>query len=200
MSLLDRTAAIGDRLRELPQLPSLQGPRVRLRAPREEADTDAVFALFGDPETMRYWSRPAMRRRSEAEAFIASIRQGFQRRQFLNWLIAEHASDQVIGSCTLYDIQPAHLRAGIGYALHRESAGRGLASEAVALALRWGFGQLGLNRIEADIHPDNLSSQRLLERLGFRREGLLRQRFASRDEVQDSVIYGLLAEEWAAPA
>jgi [ribosomal protein S5]-alanine N-acetyltransferase len=197
MSLLDLTAAIGDRLRGLPQLPSLQGARIRLRGPDGAHDIDDLLALFGDSETMRYWSRPPMRRRAEAEAFVASIRQGFERRQFINWLIADRDSDRAIGSCTLYDIQPAHLRAGIGYALRREDCGHGLAGEAVALALRWAFGQLGLNRIEADVHPDNLPSARLLERLGFRREGLLRQRFATADEIQDSLIYGLLAAEWS---
>ncbi len=194
MSLLERTAAVADRLRELPAFPRLQGPHVRLREPRAD-DVDTVFELFSDPDTMRYWSRPPMRQRREAEAYVDSIARGFSERSFLNWLVADH-DDRMIGSCTLYDIQVPHLRAGIGYALLPQQRGRGLAGEAVMLALGWGFDVLGLHRIEADAHPDNAASRRLLERLGFRFEGLLRQRFVTRDEIQDSAIYGLLRDEF----
>jgi [ribosomal protein S5]-alanine N-acetyltransferase len=195
MSLLDRSAAIGDCLRSLPAMPVLSGQRVRLRAPRAD-DADAVFALFSDPSTMRYWSRPPMKRQHEADSLIESILEGFERRQMLNWLIADRSDDCAVGSCTLYDIQIPHLRGAVGYALRADLCGQGLASEAVTLALRWGFGHLGLNRIEADTHPDNVASQRLLQRLGFTFEGRLRERFATPDELQDSSIYALLAEEW----
>jgi [ribosomal protein S5]-alanine N-acetyltransferase len=195
MSLLDRTAAIGDCLRSLPSMPVLAGPRIRLRGPRED-DGDDLFALFSEESTMRFWSRPPMRRRHEADSLIASILEGFERRQMLNWVIADRSDDRVIGSCTLYDIHVPHLRGALGYALRVERCGQGLASEAVALALRWGFGRLGLNRIEADTHPDNVASQRLLQRMGFTFEGRLRQHFATLDELQDSSIWGLLAEEW----
>jgi [ribosomal protein S5]-alanine N-acetyltransferase len=197
MTLLDRTAEIGNRLRALPALPELRGERILLRAPRE-ADIEPIFALFSDPVSMRWWSRPPMRERREAEEFVASIHGGFARRSLLNWIIAGRDGDGAIGTCTLYDIQVPHLRAGIGYALAPEHCGKGLASEAVGLALRWGFGQLGLNRIEADAHPENLRSRRLLERAGFTFEGLMRQHFVTADEIQDSAIYGLLAEEWRA--
>lgn len=197
MSTLDRSAAIGDVLRALPGLPGLSGRAVRLRGPRAD-DIDAIFALFSDPTTMRWWSRPPMRQRSEAAAYLDSIARGLAERSFINWLIADAIDDSAIGTCTLYDIQVPHLRAGIGYALSSERCGRGLAGEAVGLALRWGFGQLGLNRIEADVHPDNLPSRRLLERLGFQLEGQLRRRFVAGEDIQDSAIYGLLAEEWRA--
>ena len=193
-SLLDRTAAVGDRLRQVAVLPRLQGPRIHLRGP-QDGDADIVFELFSDPDTMRYWSRPPMRQKREAEAYIESIGKGVAEHSYLNWLIAD-ADDRMIGSCTIYDIQPPHLRAGIGYALLPQCRGQGVASEAVSLALRWGFGVLGLHKFEADAHPDNAASQRLLERLGFRHEGLLRQRFVHNDEIQDSSIYGLLEAEF----
>jgi RimJ/RimL family protein N-acetyltransferase len=76
--------------------------------------------------------------------------------------------------------------------------GHGYAREAVPLALGHAFGKLALNRVEADADPRNLPSCRLLERLGFTREGLLRERWRVGDDVQDSVIYGLLARDHAA--
>ena len=91
-----------------------------------------------------------------------------------------------------------HRRCEIGYALGAAHWGRGLAQEALALALEQAFGVLGLNRIEADIDPRNLASVRLVEALGFRREGELRARYHVGGEIQDSLIYGLLASDRAA--
>ena len=62
----------------------------------------------------------------------------------------------------------------------------------------YGFGDLALNRVEADIDPRNTASARSLERLGFRREGYLRERWIVADEVSDSILYGLLQREWLA--
>jgi RimJ/RimL family protein N-acetyltransferase len=69
-------------------------------------------------------------------------------------------------------------------------------SEALRLLVDFAFGSLGLHRLEADVDPRNGPSLRLLERLGFRREGLLRERYHAQGEIQDSVILGLLAPEW----
>lgn len=68
--------------------------------------------------------------------------------------------------------------------------------EALQALLEFGFGELDLNRIEADIDPRNSASARTLERLGFTKEGYLRERWIVGDEVSDTAIYGLLRREW----
>jgi RimJ/RimL family protein N-acetyltransferase len=68
--------------------------------------------------------------------------------------------------------------------------------EALLALLDFGFGELDLNRIEADIDPRNSTSARTLERLGFTREGYLRERWIVGDEVSDTALYGLLRREW----
>ena len=70
--------------------------------------------------------------------------------------------------------------------------------EALPLLVRHAFEDLGLNRLEADVDPRNAASLHLLEKLGFRREGYLRQRYLQLGERQDSVLLGFLAEEWSA--
>ncbi|MCK7593610.1 GNAT family N-acetyltransferase [Pseudomarimonas salicorniae] len=190
--LTDRIAALAARLHGLAGFPVIEDDMIRLRAPGE-ADVDPLFALFSDHEVMRYWSRPAMQHRDEAVDYVSSIREGFAKREFINWIIAERDTDRMSGTCTFYDIQPSHLRSGIGYAVLPAEQGRGIASQAVGLACAWGFGWLDLHRVEADIHPDNHASRRVLERAGFQREGLLRQRFVTPQEIQDSELYGLLA-------
>jgi [ribosomal protein S5]-alanine N-acetyltransferase len=194
VSLTDRIAALAARLQGLPGFPSIEDGDIRLRPPGED-DIAPLFAVFSHPEVMRYWSRPPMRDEREAAAYIDDMHQVFARREGISWVIADPASDALLGTCTFYDLQPRHLRAGIGYALDPQHWGRGHAARAVRLACAWGFDWLGLHRVEADIHPDNAGSRRVLERCGFRREGLLRERFVTPDEIQHSEIYGLLAGE-----
>ena len=76
--------------------------------------------------------------------------------------------------------------------------GQGLMHEALTALLDHGFGTWNLNRVEADIDPRNRASARTLERLGFCREGLLRERWIVGGEVCDSALYGLLQRDWLA--
>jgi ribosomal-protein-alanine N-acetyltransferase len=179
----------------LPAFPQLRGNRLCLRGPRAD-DADAVFALFSDPAVMRYWSRPPMTGRGEAEGLVAENCEAFAQRTMLNWVVTRRDRDAVIGTCTLFHFEPRHRRAEIGYALRSDHWGRGLACEAVTLALDWGFRTLGLHRIEADIDPRNAGSRKLLERLGFTSEGLLRERYFVGGETSDTELFGLLAQDW----
>ena len=182
-------------LARLPGFPVLAGQRVRLRGPGP-GDADDVFALFSDPRVMRYWSSAPMQARAQAEGRIDEMQDAFARRDMIHWLVADRRGDVAIGSCTLFRFDARHRSAEVGYALRSDRWGRGLAAEAVALALDWGFRTLSLQRIEAGIDPRNDASRRLLERLGFRREGLLRERFFDGDAAGDSEFFGLLAQEW----
>lgn len=195
MHFVDRSDAIAARLQALPALPLLEGTRVRLRPVRDD-DVDGLFAIFSDPRVMRYWSRPAMVVRDEAAAYAARMRNGFDQREALAWIVADRADDRCVGQTTLYDIRAKHFRCEVGYALRADAWGRGLAKESVGLALDWAFGRLGLNRVAADVSPGNEASTGLLTRLGFRFEGTLRENFCNEVEMQDSLVYGLLAREW----
>ena len=175
--------------------PVLETPRLRLR-PLEDADAPALFAIFADPEAMRYWARPAMTDTAEVEALLREIRSYAEKETLFQWGIARRDDDLVIGTCTLFRINREHRRGEVGYIVRRELWGGGVATEAMTALLDHAFGTMTLHRIEADIDPRNASSIRLVERLGFRKEGHLRERFFVAGEIQDSVIYGLLAPEW----
>jgi ribosomal-protein-alanine N-acetyltransferase len=184
-------------LAALSVVPRLDSIRLTLRAP-EERDTDRLYALFSDPAVMRYWSRAPMTDRDEAAALLAHWGNGFAAREALTWIIATPDDDAAVGTCTLFHFEPRHRRAELGYSLHPDLWGRGLAREATTLLLDWAFPALGLHRIEADIDPRNDGSRRLLLRLGFRSEGLLRERYFVGDDVSDTELFGLLASDWAA--
>lgn len=111
--------------------------------------------------------------------------------------ITRRYETELIGTCMLFDIAETSRRAELGYCLASAAQGQGFMNEALRSLLNYAFGDLRLNRLEADIDPRNLASAATLERLGFRHEGLLRQRWMVAGEVSDSALYGLLAEDWA---
>ena len=176
----------------LPQ-PELSSPRLRLREVRD-GDAAALFAIHGDARVMRYWSYPAWTELAQAEQKIADIQRQRREEDILIWAIADATSDLLIGSSAVFYLNLEQGRAEIGYSLHPDWQGHGLASEALQLVLGYAFNNLGLRRIEADIDPRNLPSCRLVERLGFVREGLLRERWHVNGEICASAIYGLLRQ------
>ena len=180
-------------------VPVLEMPRLRLRPYRAD-DAQAMFALYSDPRVMRYWSFPPWVELAQARAYLDHARAGMDSGEIFPWAIADGPSDQLIGALTLFSLHVEQRRAEIGYSLSPESQGRGLAEEALRGALQFAFAQLGLRRMEADIDPRNIASCRLVERLGFQREGLLRKRWRVNGEDCDTALYGLLADEFGAPA
>lgn len=180
--------------------PTLEGARVRLRAHRDD-DLDDLHAVHSDPAVMRYWSTPAWTEVERTRERLALAQAGNDPDACLAWAIAGRDDDRLIGGVTVFRIDRAQGRAEVGYALRSSAWGRGHAQEALRLALAYAFQALALRRIEADIDPRNLASCRLVERLGFVREGLLRERWCVAGERQDTALYGLLARDFiAAPS
>ena len=178
-------------------LPELAATRVSLRMLRDE-DVPALFEIFGDVDAMKYWSWPAFTDIREAQRLLDDIRAYAAAGTLFQWGIARNDDDAVIGTATLYQIDKAHRRGEIGFALARTAWGQGLASEGVGRLIRYAFDDLQLNRLEADPDPQNTASIALLEKQGFKYEGLLRERYLLDGKPMDAAYYGLLRREWAA--
>jgi RimJ/RimL family protein N-acetyltransferase len=176
---------------------TLSTARLTLR-PLAPPDADAVYAMRSDPVVQRYGSHPPWTEPQLAVDYIARNIQAMATGTHAQFAVVRRADDAVIGTVTLYAFDPQCRRADVGYALLLSEWGQGYANEAVTALLDWGFEHLDLNRVEADIDPRNTASARALERLGFVREGHLRERWIVGGEVCDSWIYGLLAAEWKA--
>ena len=177
--------------------PTLTTERLVLRA-HDATDVGPLFALFTDPATMRYWGAPPWSERAQATAMIERAAAAFAAREAIRFALASRAGGAMVGTCTLFAIDAQNRRAEMGYILAPAAWGQGLMHEALTALLDYAFGPLGLHRVEADVDPRNLPSVKTLERLGFVREGFLRQRWQVAGEVSDSLFYGLLAPEWAA--
>lgn len=179
-------------------LPCLRTRRLLLRAIAGH-DLAAFYALYSDTRVMRYWSFPAWTSIDQARDYFESAMSGCDPTARLCWAITRLDEDVLVGNVTLFSIDARQGRAEIGYALHPAHWGRGYAAEALDAVLAHAFDTLALRRVEADIDPRNAASCRLAERVGFKREGLLRERWHVAGELCDTALYGLLARDWRAP-
>ena len=192
------------RMSELEPVPStypvvLDGGRLRLREVGL-ADLDDAWAWSSDERFFRYLpvEQPADREaeRLWLESVIAEAI-GTPRRQYqLGIELAETGS--LVGMTRIGVDSERHRSANIGYGVAPAFWGRGIASEAAALIVGFGFERLGMHRIWATHHPENVASRRVLDRLGFREEGRRRDDRMIGGRWSDSVVCSLLEDEWRA--
>lgn len=163
--------------------------RLAMRPVRVEDAQDA-FAIFSDTELMTYWSQPPQ---VSVEQTAAALAKRIDSPDWRFWAITVRGDDRLIGT-----LGAAEKRQGgvseIGYSLARAHWGRGYAREAVAGLVAMLFGE-GQRRVVADIDPDNVASNHLVESLGFTLEGRLRGEWETHIGVRDSLIWGRLATD-----
>ncbi|WMJ68671.1 GNAT family protein [Stenotrophomonas sp. 24(2023)] len=166
-------------------------------SPIRRDDAAALFALHTDPAVSPWWHLPAWTRPAEARAQIDDDLAAFATGTQLKLAVREARDGPLLGLCVVSAIDRASARAEVGYLLSPSVQGRGYMHEALACLHGYLFGTLRLHRLEAEIDPRNQPSARVLERLGYHHEGVLRQRWHRHGEWADSAIYGLLAPEAA---
>ena len=161
-----------------------------------EDDVDALYEVFSDPRVMRYWSSGPLPNREAAAAMQRDIAEGNRQDTMWKWGLALRETNKLIGTVTLFHLNLSNGRAEIGYAMGSAYWGNGYMNEALTGLIIHAFDVLNLRRLEADVDPRNTPSVRTLERLGFQREGFLRERWHVGGELQDALFYGLLRREW----
>ncbi|MFC7421760.1 GNAT family N-acetyltransferase [Iodobacter arcticus] len=173
----------------------LQTSRLLLR-PLQESDAVALLAIFSDEKVMQYWSTPPWDSIDIAHALIARDLKAMAAGEYIRLGIERVEDHVLIGTTSLFDLNEQCCRAEIGYGMASSAWGVGYMHEALSALLDFGFSELKLNRVEADIDPRNLASAKSLERLGFSREGYLRERWIVDGVVSDTALYGLLFSDW----
>jgi len=177
--------------------PVLKTERLILRELRQ-ADAADVLAFRADPIVQKY-DDPVIHSEAEAQTFIEELHDEYAAQRGINWAVTLLDPQVVVGIFSLHHWDPYHRRAEAGYGLARAYWGQGIGSEALRAILRFGFEQLNLNRIYARTIADNHESVRLLERMGFQREGTFRKHSWEDDGTfHDSAMYGLLRDEFSA--
>lgn len=175
--------------------PALNTDRLHLRQV-ELTDAEALFAIKSDLEVTKHYGREPHQSLDDTRGWIQRLHDNYVSREAVFWCITLKGEDAVIGSCTLWNIDPDVHCGELGYELHPTYQRRGIMAEAVSAVLTWGFADLGLHRIEANPLDGNESSRSLLLKFGFTLEGTLRQRVVFRDQFYDQLYFGLLKDEW----
>ncbi|WP_317201849.1 GNAT family N-acetyltransferase [Janthinobacterium sp.] len=176
---------------------TLRTERLILR-PLTVADAEAMFAVFSDPEALRYWSCVPWTELAQAHTWLAETMREYASGNSLRFGVEVAGSGALIGMCTLHALNRANRRCETGYILDRNHWGAGYMAEAMTAVLAHAFGALDLNRLEADIDPANAASAKLLLRMGFRKEGFMRERWIVDGVASDSDYFGLLRSDWLA--
>lgn len=173
-------------------VPTLETSRLLIRCLRMDDAAD-MLDILSDEETVRYWSRPIMTELQQAEAYTRENLRWMDDGHCLYWGIEEKASGKMIGTCTLFKLDSSNRRSEIGYLLNRRYWHQGFMSEALQSVIAYAFTELKLHRLEADTDPENAASIRVLERFGFEREGLFRDRWLVNGVWCDSLMFGLVS-------
>ncbi len=176
---------------------AIDAARVSIRL-IDAAHLPALMAVNGDDDVTRYLPYASWQTPADAEAWLSRMTIAIDAGHTLQYAIVDKASGVAIGSCLLFRLEAASARAELGYVLGRAHWNQGLMREALVALLDHAFGPMSLRRIECEIDPRNLPSLQLCERLGFTREGLLRQRWIAKGSARDVHVYGLLRDEWPA--
>ncbi|WP_245825141.1 GNAT family N-acetyltransferase [Sphingomonas azotifigens] len=169
--------------------PVLATARLRLR-PRGVEDAEALFPSLSDADLMTWWSHAP-------HVHVTQTRAGFARSDpdWRCWAITLAEDDRAIGYVAVGEKRQRNV-SEIGYLLARPHWGRGIAEEAIGAVIDHLFRAEGQRRVFADTDPDNVYSRRLLGRLGFRLEGVLRAEWETHIGIRDTALYGLLKEDW----
>jgi RimJ/RimL family protein N-acetyltransferase/nitrite reductase/ring-hydroxylating ferredoxin subunit len=181
----------------VPPNPPLGDGVITLRPFRAD-DAPAIAAACQDPEIHRWIPIiPVPYAEVDARGFILMTLEAWHEGTGYEFAIADAATDRYIGSIGLH-LGPNARRHAVGYLVSPEARGRGVAVRALRLVTRWGFDQLGIQRLALWTLPGNVRSQRVAEKAGFRFEGLARNWESDRDELPiDAVMYSLTPEDLA---
>jgi RimJ/RimL family protein N-acetyltransferase len=171
--------------------PPLGDGTIALR-PFTALDVPWVAAACAEPLVARFTFVPEPYGEREARAWIGGQAAERERGAALELAIADAATGEGLGAVDLAGFAWPHARGEIGYWVAPAARGRGVATRAVALLARHGFEALGLARIEILAFAANRASQRVAERAGFRREGLLRSYLAVKGRREDVIMFARL--------
>lgn len=186
------------------QVPRIGTARLVLRGFVKD-DAPAVFAIFSDPRVSEFYDLDTFPHRGQADQLVAKRMQGYPNSgcSSVSWAICLAGNpDLAIGYCGIHSANPAFRSVMIGYDLHPDHWGKGIALEAVSAMLGYCWARdfpFAINRIAATTDLESRRSIKLLKRLGFMEEGVLRQFGFWKGAFQDVRMFALLRSQWQAP-
>ena len=159
------------------------------------SDAKDLLLIRSNDAVMKYLDIARFESIADAEKMVQTVSESYDRETGINWGIVEKHSNNFIGYFGFWRMIPEHCRAEIGYALKPEYWGRGYMYETINRMVRFGFKNMNLHSIEANVNPDNDKSKKVLEKIGFKKEAYFRENYLFNNRFLDSIIYSLLEKD-----
>ncbi|MEI4768108.1 GNAT family protein [Psychrobacillus sp. FJAT-51614] len=175
--------------------PILETERLRLIEIKEK-HTEDIFAIFSNEAVIKYYGMSAFTEYQQAKSLIESFGKNFKEKRSMRWGIILKETGSFVGTVGLNNLIITGRRTEIGYDLLPEYWRKGIISEAVNTVIQYCFKELDLFRIGAVTFPQNESSNKLLLKLGFEKEGLLRGYLYQNGHSNDALVFSLIKPDW----
>lgn len=160
------------------------------------SDVDDVLKVYGDPKVAKYdWFEP-FETKEMATKLINHVSKEFEEQEEITWGIVRKEDEAFIGYCCLGDFEDDARRSEIGYGLRSDEWNKGYGTEVVKALVKFSFEEMNLNRVEAFVTPGNDASVRLLKKVGFLQEGIVRERDLIKGKLEDGVIMAMLKSDY----
>ena len=161
-----------------------------------KSDAEELFKMRSDDRVLKYLDRDPHKTVEESELMIEKMIYNYTSKAGINWIIRKKDTLDVIGYIGYWRLIRGNLRAEIGYAMKPEYWGNGYMQEVLTKVIEFGFNQFCLHSIEGNVNPNNLSSIKLLEKFGFKREAYFKEDYFYNGKFLDSAIYSLLETDY----
>ena len=180
-------------LKRFKNIPTLKTERLVLRK-IERADLEDVFAYASDPKVPEFLLWSVHPNKGYTKAYLALLQKRYAQSEFYDWGI--EFDGHIVGTVGFTSFSIEHGIGEVGYVLSSSVWGKGIASEALARIMEYGFCELGLNRIEARFMVENAKSETVLKRAGFTHEGVIRDGVYAKGKYRDVALYSILRSEF----
>lgn len=175
--------------------PKLETERLVLREITMD-DAEAIFSCFSNENVTQYYGQETLKNIKQAEEFVEFFSNSFKEKRGVRWGVERKGTQGLIGTIGFNAWSPKHKRAEIGYEIHPEQWKKGFAYEAIVKVIQYGLDELQLNRIGAVVFLDNEASNKLLTKVGFQKEGILKDYMYQNGEAHNTYIYSILKSSY----
>ncbi|KOS68626.1 acetyltransferase [Lysinibacillus contaminans] len=176
--------------------PILETDRLLLREITLD-DSESIFNCFSNDEVTRYYGQDTFENIEQAEKIVEFFLINFKEKRGIRWGIERKGTKGIIGTIGFNAWSPNHKRAEIGYEIHPEQWRNGYTLEALSKVVSYGFETMGLTRIGAVVFIENEASNKLLTKIGFKKEGVLRDYMYQNSIAHDTNVYSILKRDKA---
>ncbi|WP_425449698.1 GNAT family N-acetyltransferase [Dethiothermospora halolimnae] len=176
--------------------PELETNRFILREVKE-SDFREIYDIYSDEEAVKYQQIKPMETIDQGKKAVSFFKRGYKDKKFIRWCIVSRNDNKVVGLITLHHFDSWNFSGEIGYMLNKKYWKQNIMSEVGEKVIQYAFEVIGLHRIAASIHPNNIGSIKLTTKLGFKVEGMKKEAAYNirTEKFEDRLIYGIIKKK-----